>query len=156
MRYHVCTIYLRVILVNIFFELFSSRFYRVNVMPLFTKENAAIFGKQGALVRWTPKPDPVTTQSIADDMAEQFSEGLAHACLETLARLRKAGDPQRRAQLARALRDLRETWHLATGKPRPGQTRPDMQRPMRRLIPREYPIEYKPLSPNGNNTPAGT
>ena len=101
-------------------------------MALFTKENAALNGRKGGKNRWKlPPPLPPPTPLKPD----LFSETLAQACDETLDKLRRATEPIARAQLARALRDLRETWHMATGKPKPGQIK-DGQYATRRDIPR--------------------
>ena len=80
---------------------------------------------------------PATQPIVATELADTFSLCLSSACEEMLERVRKAKKPIEAAQLARALRDLRETWHLATGKPRPGLTRPQDSRTMpRRELPR--------------------
>src|SRR6267142_6070169 len=70
-------------------------------------------------------PDPALPPA---QQIDPFSVELACACEETLTLLRKTKEPQQRAQLARSLRDLHETWHLATGKPKPGQLKPDSLR----------------------------
>lgn len=68
------------------------------------------------------------TQAIASqphvDETDPFVSELARAQALTLDRFIKAQDPRDKAQLARALRDLRETWHMVTGTPKPGMTKP--------------------------------
>lgn len=121
-------------------------------MPYFTKENAKEYSRQAIYARWhapkpPQKPEPETLvngNGSAIEEANQFGVTLAQACTETLEMLRKSKEPQHRAQLARCLRDLRETWHLATGKPRPGQTRPDSIK----TPPRRMPSAYAPAPPN--------
>jgi hypothetical protein len=66
-----------------------------------------------------------------------------------LEKLRKTTKPIEKAQLARALRDLRETFHLATGKPRPGLLR-DNGKPNRAPMPRSMPASMPVNPPNGN------
>jgi hypothetical protein len=74
---------------------------------------------------------------------DSFSLTLACACDETLTLVRTSRKPIERAQLARALRDLRETWHMATGKPKPGMLKPDSMQTRRREMPRNvYPDAY--------------
>lgn len=90
-----------------------------------------------------PFPDKPTDKPAPEP--DLFSTDLAHACEETLTLLRKTKDPQKRSQLARSLRDLRETWHLATGKPKPGQLKPDSLRTPRPSMPRVYPTAYNPI-----------
>jgi len=125
-------------------------------MPKFTVETASEMGKRSVALRkqreiereqalLNPVPLPVLDEVSTDT----FSPALSQACIETLELVRKERNPQQRAQLARALRDLRETWHLATGKPRPGQTRPDAQ-PSRQSMPRVYP-GYTGQGPQGQN-----
>ena len=79
------------------------------------------------------------TASAGPTADDYFSSNVARACDETLELLRHAKKPSEKAQLSRALRDLREVWHLATGKPRPGLTRPEQYRPPRRELPRIMP-----------------
>jgi hypothetical protein len=106
--------------------------------PRFTKENASAYGKAGAIARWTRKPDPIPPEPIPVPMADPTADlllasALSHACDETLALARKSRIPQERAQLARALRDLRETWHLVTGKPKPANAKAEPNKPRREL-----------------------
>ncbi len=67
-----------------------------------------------ALVPEIAKPQPITTP-------DPLTTDLTRAMKETLADLRNAEQPKDRAMLAQALRNLRETYHLVTGQPRPGQ-----------------------------------
>ena len=97
-------------------------------MPRFTPLNA----RENAL-------RSVASRRAAEALPDLFSLNVARACDETLELLRHAKKPSEKAQLSRALRDLREVWHLATGKHRPGLTRPEQGRTPRREIPRVYP-----------------
>jgi hypothetical protein len=108
-------------------------------MALFTVESGRLAGLKSVEVKRQrklnpPQNDPIVVESSVEP--DFLAADLACACDETLKELRKAKQPQHKAQLARALRDLRETWHLATGKPRPGLTRPDQAVPRRREVPR--------------------
>lgn len=130
-------------------------------MPEFTVETARQAGLKSVQVRREraierariPIVSPVNPVEV---IADPFCEALACACGETLKKLREATEPIHRAQLARALRDLRETWHLATGKPRPGLTRPDlaMKQPRPRM-PSVYPTVYPP-TPTDPNLPSSS
>ena len=111
-------------------------------MPLFTKENAAEMAAKSHAARKLRMSLPIVSQDNSQQSAgpppDQFALTLAHACNETLELLRRAKKPSEKAQLSRALRDLRETWHMATGKPKPGMTKPLPERPVRREIPRDF------------------
>ena len=58
------------------------------------------------------------------DPAAEDAQRIAHAIYDTYDQLDKCKDPKGRALLARALRNLRETWHLVTGQARPGLAKP--------------------------------
>lgn len=133
---------------NFFFAFLQPQFYRAFAMPkiLWTVEKAREAGLKSVAVRRQRKLEleqaPVFSPVQAEASADVFSASLALACDETLAKLRRAAKPIERAQLARCLRDLRETWHLATGKPKPPVAK---QEPVkRREIPRAYPAAYNP------------
>jgi len=126
-------------------------------VPKFTAENAAEMAKKShkpGSARFFPKLDPVIEPAepaiIGPEPAEtaviidRFSLELTCVCEETLQLIKKSKEPIHRAQLARALRDLRETYHLATGKPRPGLSRELPARTSRREMPRVYPAVYPP------------
>lgn len=81
---------------------------------------ARIAAEQPEAQRIEPQPQP--------QFADTFTEDIVHAQNETLTKLREATEPRDRACLARALRDLRETYHLVTGEARPGIKKGDGQR----------------------------
>lgn len=119
-------------------------------MALFTAETARLAGIKSAQVRAEERKRPLVFPSSPVDLpADPFTDALACACGETLKELREmivAHKAPQAAQLARALRDLRETWHLATGKPKPGQLRPDTGKTPRPRMPSVYPTVYGPQS----------
>lgn len=97
-----------------------------------------------------PQPIPQPAEPLPDN----FALTLAYACDDTLDRIIKTANPQARAQLARALRDLRETWHMATGKPKPGMTRPESGPQRRAVMPRVWPTAPNPgPAPTTNGVP---
>ena len=61
-----------------------------------------------------PPPEP-TVDPIAERLARTLREKLDLLDQET--------DPKSIASLARGIRELRETWHMVTGQPRPGLSR---------------------------------
>jgi hypothetical protein len=97
-------------------------------MPLtapyfFTSANA----REMAAKSWAnraPRPPRTAIVRIAPEhehAIDPLTEDLARAMKETLKDYRTANDPKAQAMLAQALRNLRETYHLVTGQPRPGQ-----------------------------------
>jgi len=70
-------------------------------------------------------PIPAQTQQLAlpttSSSNDPLAGKLAHAIDSTLADLMDTNEPKCKAMLAQALRNLRETYHLVTGQPRPGQ-----------------------------------
>jgi hypothetical protein len=124
-----------------------------------------MYGRKGLAIRWQPKPVTVQAQPVpatgpliaapVPDVPDLFSLTLMEACAETLDRLRRTTKPIEKAQLARALRDLRETFHLATGRPRPGLLR-DTGKPSRAPMPRGMPAGMPQSEPQANgSTPTG-
>jgi len=71
-----------------------------------------------------PVPFPTTPQTEPDPTVAR----IAHVMERTLDRMDHEKEPRALQALSRALRDLRETYHLVTGQPRPGQRRPAKER----------------------------
>lgn len=113
----------------------------------FTADNAKEYGRKGARVRAErkqaialaiafPPSKPATSPANSEQISGSFSTALDLACMEALAEVRKMikqGKAPQCSQMARALRDLRETWHLATGKPKPGMLKENGMKPRRDL-----------------------
>jgi hypothetical protein len=107
---------------------------------LFTAETATIAAYKSVDAKRRAKERPlVIPQPPQYSPADPFSDAIACACGEVLKELRQTEKPLAKAQLARCLRDLGEVWHLATGKPRPGLTRPEQYWASRRELPRTMP-----------------
>jgi hypothetical protein len=110
-----------------------------------TAEEARQQGIAGAVARWNaPRPCTTVQPSTQPDGSENpIANDIACACAETLRQLRKTNDAKEKVALARALRDLRETWHLVTGEAKPGNRKPSS--PPQRQIRRELnPQPYEP------------
>lgn len=130
-------------------------------MPVFTVETARQAGlksvearKQRALER--DQVPLVLPENPVEHASDPFCDALASACGETLHNLRTSKKPMEKAQLARALRDLRETWHMATGKPKPGMLKPGSAVERRPAMPRVYPSVYPQNPSDANNSNTGT
>lgn len=126
-------------------------------MALFTAETARLAGLRSVESRKLAKERPLVLPNQPLDLLDDpFIDGLACAQGEALKELREmivAHKPSHAAQLARALRDLRETWHMATGKPKPGMIKPGSERPTRTLMPRVYPSNGVPGTGTEPNQP---
>lgn len=110
-----------------------------------TAEEARQQGIAGAMARWSAPRPCITVQPYPQPNGSQdpIANDIACACAETLRDLRKTKDAREKASLARALRDLRETWHMATGIPKPGNLKPSAPRQTRQPLP-----DPKPAGPN--------
>ena len=95
----------------------------------FTVEEARAAGLRSAQLRaerkLLPKPEPIIPLPTLDPYVQE----LMRAQEETLAELRSAESAKDKASLAQALKNLRETYHLATGLAKPGVLKPVSQRP---------------------------
>jgi hypothetical protein len=123
-----------------------------------TKETAKLAALKSAQVRFerrqaelnTPEPS-VLNSAQTDAQSALLCAGLALACLETLARLRKTSDASERLHLAKALKELRETQLM--GKPKPKAERNgNGAKPL--TLQNVYPKDYIPE--HAQQTTAGT
>lgn len=106
----------------------------IDQMPLFTHENAATLGKQGALARWSkprPEPTPAIPAPIPLPIAEpdnSFAGRRLMRVREQLERLDRLAseedDPKQLKALADATTRLSEQERLLAGRPLPGSRRP--------------------------------
>lgn len=100
--------------------------YPYSSMPkmLFNSANAAAMAAKSAEARRNKaKANILAAQNDSQpalNSVNPLADGLSHAQGEILSRLRAADDPKEIAACARALREVRETWHMVTGEPRPG------------------------------------
>ena len=103
-------------------------------MPLFTRENAAILGKRGAIARWTPKPPAPILPPVPEPLpADQFqSRRLARVRAQldlidaaiTLEAGKHNSDGQRLNWLASAQERLAEQEGWLANRAKPGSLRP--------------------------------
>ena len=106
-------------------------------MPLFTRENAAILGKQGAIARWSkPRPKaPSAIPQIAPPIPQNIAQPLADYAERRLNRVREQldkidamafeeNDPKRLKELADASARLSDQEFKLAGRPSPGSRRP--------------------------------
>ena len=70
----------------------------------------------------------------AEHIPDPMLPNLARAMQETLTRCLMATDAKEASAYARALRDLREVWHMVTGQPKPGVRKLPIERPARLML----------------------
>ena len=118
-------------------------------MPLFNPITAAIAGRKGALVRWTPKPEPpppVIPLPIAPPMAKPVTDQIDSFTFQRLMRVRAQieridalladeDEPKQLKELADALTRLADQERILAGRPLPGSRRPEKDKPARTFTP---------------------
>jgi hypothetical protein len=108
-------------------------------MPLFTSETAAIQGKRGAIIRWTPKPTPPEPQSLSAIVPPIADDYTARRIAVTRKQIRMMDDqlstcsePKDFKAICDALARLHEIERQLSGRPLPGTLKPSAPRPERR------------------------
>ena len=117
---------------------------------LWTVEQAREMGLRSAKRRAELKANPPPTQAqviVIDGLptttatVDPYIEELMRAQVETLAELRACPMAKDKASLAQALKNLRETYHLATGLAKPGVLKHATK-------PRQSPAHESPDAPD--------
>ena len=108
---------------------------------LFTRQNASEMGKRSAVVRANLQAAeknghlPNTITIAANGHAtDTIPAEITQAFRDTLRSLKHTRDAKERSLLSKSLRDLRETWHLVTGVPKPGVRKLPIERPARLML----------------------
>lgn len=91
----------------------------------------------------TPKPIAKPVNAYADE--------LARAQAELLQELRETPSAKDKAALSQAIKNLREAWHMETGKPKPGTIKPERVSSRQQVRPSSEPQ----LDTPSNSGPAG-
>lgn len=127
---------------------------------LFTKENAAIHGRAGAIARWSQprqpqiaEPPPQPTASLPANIADSYQverlvrvRGILNTLDARLATLAEEGDPKDVRDLASALSPISEQEFWLSGRAKPGNTKPAARQPVRStMITNQGPPE--PVTP---------
>ncbi len=104
------------------------------IAPVITPDIAREMQAKGVLARKRNKElrelaaigaTVTNVKPVIDPSADE----LAHAQAELLAELRETPLAKDKAALSQAIKNLRETWHMQTGQPKPGTIKPVSQRP---------------------------
>ncbi len=91
----------------------------------------------------TLQTEPTSEPLAVNPLANEFT----CAMVETLRQFREASDYREKASLARSMREVRETYHLWSGQPKPGTIKPE------RVSSRQ---QVKPVSEPKLDTPTGS
>ena len=117
---------------------------------LIAAENARELQLKSAIARkhnreLREQAEQLAREQRAKSPLDPYVDDLAHAQVEYLARLR---DPDITAKdaaaLSQALKNLRETYHMATGAPKPGTIKPESRRTRQQPA---RPPEPEPIDP---------
>ena len=86
----------------------------------------------------------VTLMSAPSDTqaTSLYANELMRAQVELLQELRETPEAKDKAALSQAIKNLREAWHMETGKPKPGTIKPVSARP------RQSPAHESPDAPD--------
>ncbi len=105
----------------------------------FTKDNAKQMGERSGVARRLLKQQ--RKNELAQDaphLAERLPDilipNLTRAMRETLTKCLTADNAKDASAYARALKDLREVWHMVTGQPKPGVRKLPIERPARLML----------------------
>ena len=86
---------------------------------------------------------PPLTNGLSDTQATSlYANELMRAQVELLQELRETPEAKDKAALSQAIKNLREAWHMETGKPKPGTIKPVSARP------RQSPAHESPDAPD--------
>lgn len=101
---------------------------------MFTAENAAMFARKSHApesARHRKKLADNSVASAVQEIADPLASKLARVQDELATKMAGNGNPTEISKLARALRDVRETFHLITGQAKPGVIKPGRERQSR-------------------------
>ncbi len=123
--------------------------------PSFTVEQAREAGRRSAELRAQRKLNPPIEQPAviqeasidAESTLTPYANKLAYAQDRLLDELLAADSPKDKAALSQALKNLKESWHMETGAPKPGTIKPE------RVSSRQ---QVKPTSEPKLDTPTGS
>ena len=106
---------------------------------LFTKETAKEMGERSGIARRLQNQQRKNllaqfAPSIAEHLPDPIVSNLTRAMRETLTKCLTADNAKDAANYARALKDLREVWHMVTGQPKPGVRKLPIERPARLML----------------------
>lgn len=95
-----------------------------------------------------------TAETPVEQTADPYINDLACAQVEYLAKLRACTDAKEAAALSQALKNIRETYHMATGAPKPGTIKPERQSSRQQVRqPSEPKLDTTDSGSTGGSTP---
>lgn len=100
--------------------------------PAITRENAREMQARAVLARKrnqaiAKQAEEIAEASVAQPEQSAYANKLAYAQDKLLNELLTAESAKDKAALSQALKNLRETYHMATGAPKPGTIKPERQ-----------------------------
>jgi len=97
----------------------------------FTVEQAREAGRKSAQLRaqrkLEPKPEPIIEPVVSQPTLSGYARELLCTRDELLAELRATPLAKDKAAIAQALKNVIESYHMETGKPKPGTIKPERQ-----------------------------
>ena len=115
----------------------------------FTVEEAREAGRKSAQLRaqrkLEPKPDPIPEPIVSQPTLSDYAKELLCARDELLAEMRTTPLAKDKASIAQALKNVMESYHMETGKPKPGTIKPVSARP------RQSPAHESPDAPDNGS-----
>jgi len=97
----------------------------------FTVEQAREAGRKSAQLRaqrkLEPKPEPIIKPVVSQPTLSDYAKQLLCTRDELLAELRATPLAKDKAAIAQALKNVIESYHMETGKPKPGTIKPERQ-----------------------------
>lgn len=99
----------------------------------FTSDEAREAGRKSAQLRaqrkLEPKPEPINEPVVSHPTLSDYAKELLCARAELLAEMRSTPLAKDKASIAQAIKNIMESYHMETGKPKPGTIKPVSQRP---------------------------
>ncbi len=85
-------------------------------------------------------------EAQVEQRTDPYINDLVHAQIECLAKLRACESAKDAAALSQTLKNLRETYHMASGQPKPGTIKPERQSSRQQVKPASEPKLDQPGS----------
>ena len=105
----------------------------------------ALAALQAIQLQQAQLPPPKPVEPTIEQQQSAYALELVHAQSELLAELRATPQAKDKAALSQALKNLKESWHMETGAPKPGTIKPESRRTRQQPA---RPPEPEPIDPS--------